>query len=200
MIKSQIIAYKPYSRIYQVSIFEASFLGRYLLNDLAVFHPKREPIFSRMARMFAPTPHTIEYRRADEVGTPFCITVDFEAAEDNAGVTIRDRDATEQIRVPMEEVVPFLSKAIAGYKYVNPQITLPRESTLAYRTGQHISHVSAHIFSSPSICATVEAVGLCWGRGLKHARHSFPNMYIAILGRGPATGSRRSGLWTTTQS
>lgn len=55
------------------------------------------------------------YRRADEVGTPFCITVDFETIEDNAGVTIRDRDTTEQIRIPIDEVIPYLSKKIDGY-------------------------------------------------------------------------------------
>jgi glycyl-tRNA synthetase len=55
------------------------------------------------------------YRRADEVGTPFCITVDFETIEDNAGVTIRDRDTTEQVRMAIDEVIPYLSKAIDGY-------------------------------------------------------------------------------------
>jgi glycyl-tRNA synthetase len=55
------------------------------------------------------------YRRADEVGTPFCITVDFETIEDNAGVTIRDRDTTEQVRMAIEDVIPYLSKAIDGY-------------------------------------------------------------------------------------
>jgi glycyl-tRNA synthetase len=55
------------------------------------------------------------YRRADEVGVPFCITVDFETIEDNAGVTIRDRDSTEQIRIPIDEVIPYLSKHIDGY-------------------------------------------------------------------------------------
>eukprot|EP00526_Cylindrotheca_closterium_P000568 CAMPEP_0113618242 /NCGR_PEP_ID=MMETSP0017_2-20120614/9228_1 /TAXON_ID=2856 /ORGANISM="Cylindrotheca closterium" /LENGTH=547 /DNA_ID=CAMNT_0000527729 /DNA_START=68 /DNA_END=1711 /DNA_ORIENTATION=+ /assembly_acc=CAM_ASM_000147 len=55
------------------------------------------------------------YRRADEVGVPFCITVDFETIEDDAGVTIRDRDSTEQVRVPLDEVIPYLSKAIDGY-------------------------------------------------------------------------------------
>jgi glycyl-tRNA synthetase len=43
------------------------------------------------------------YRRQDEIGTPFCITVDVETLEDNA-VTIRDRDSMEQIRVPVLEV------------------------------------------------------------------------------------------------
>jgi glycyl-tRNA synthetase len=43
------------------------------------------------------------YRRQDEIGTPFCITVDVESLEDNA-VTIRDRDSMEQTRVPIPEV------------------------------------------------------------------------------------------------
>jgi len=55
------------------------------------------------------------YRRADEVGTPFCITVDFETIEDDAGVTIRDRDTTDQIRVKIEDVIPYLSEKIDGY-------------------------------------------------------------------------------------
>ena len=55
------------------------------------------------------------YRRADEVGTPYCITVDFDTIEKDGSVTIRERDSTEQVRVPMEEVIPFLSEKIDGY-------------------------------------------------------------------------------------
>ena len=44
------------------------------------------------------------YRRQDEVGTPLCITVDFETLEDRA-VTIRDRDTLEQVRVPIDSLV-----------------------------------------------------------------------------------------------
>jgi len=55
------------------------------------------------------------YRRADEVGIPFAITIDFETIEEDAGVTIRDRDTTEQIRLPLDDVIPYLSKAINGY-------------------------------------------------------------------------------------
>jgi glycyl-tRNA synthetase len=55
------------------------------------------------------------YRRADEVGTPFCVTVDFDTIEKDNTVTIRDRDTTEQVRVPIDEVIPYLSKAIDGY-------------------------------------------------------------------------------------
>jgi glycyl-tRNA synthetase len=43
------------------------------------------------------------YRRQDEIGTPLCVTVDFASLEDDA-VTIRDRDTTEQVRVPLESL------------------------------------------------------------------------------------------------
>ncbi len=47
------------------------------------------------------------YRRQDEIGTPVCVTVDFDTLDDRA-VTIRDRDTTEQVRVPLSELVPTL--------------------------------------------------------------------------------------------
>jgi glycyl-tRNA synthetase len=47
------------------------------------------------------------YRRQDEVGTPYCITVDFDSLEDRA-VTVRDRDSTEQVRVPIGELLANL--------------------------------------------------------------------------------------------
>src|SRR5580692_3495243 len=47
------------------------------------------------------------YRRQDEVGTPFCVTVDFDSLEDHA-VTVRDRDTTEQVRVPINELLASL--------------------------------------------------------------------------------------------
>lgn len=49
------------------------------------------------------------YRRQDEIGTPFCITVDFDTLEDNT-VTIRDRDSMEQIRIKMDEVEDYLEE------------------------------------------------------------------------------------------
>ncbi|HXZ83294.1 MAG TPA: glycine--tRNA ligase [Acidimicrobiales bacterium] len=51
------------------------------------------------------------YRRQDEIGTPFCVTVDFDSLEDNA-VTIRERDSTLQARVPIENVVVELQERI----------------------------------------------------------------------------------------
>jgi glycyl-tRNA synthetase len=47
------------------------------------------------------------YRRADEIGVPYAITVDFESLEDRA-VTIRDRDSMEQVRVPIVELQQWL--------------------------------------------------------------------------------------------
>jgi glycyl-tRNA synthetase len=43
------------------------------------------------------------YRRQDEVGTPYCVTVDFETLNDRA-VTVRDRDTTQQVRVAIDEL------------------------------------------------------------------------------------------------
>jgi glycyl-tRNA synthetase len=48
------------------------------------------------------------YRRQDEIGTPLCVTVDFDSLDDRA-VTIRDRDSMEQVRVPIDELMTTLS-------------------------------------------------------------------------------------------
>jgi len=53
------------------------------------------------------------YRRQDEVGTPFCITYDFDSADDGR-VTVRDRDSMEQERVPLDELVAYLRGALEG--------------------------------------------------------------------------------------
>jgi glycyl-tRNA synthetase len=52
------------------------------------------------------------YRRQDEIGTPFCVTVDFDTLEDDQ-VTIRDRDTMQQERVPVSEVRERLSRLIS---------------------------------------------------------------------------------------
>ena len=51
------------------------------------------------------------YRRQDEIGTPFCVTVDFQTLEDNT-VTIRDRDTMKQIRLSINELDNYIQKAI----------------------------------------------------------------------------------------
>jgi len=52
------------------------------------------------------------YRRQDEIGTPFCITVDFDTLNDRA-VTIRERDSMEQERVPVAGLVDRLRERFA---------------------------------------------------------------------------------------
>jgi len=50
------------------------------------------------------------YRRQDEIGTLWCITVDVQTVEEDKMVTIRDRDTMEQIRIPIEQVKPYLKE------------------------------------------------------------------------------------------
>lgn len=52
------------------------------------------------------------YRRQDEIGTPFCITYDFDTKEDGC-VTVRDRDTMEQIRMPIDELETWLADKLA---------------------------------------------------------------------------------------
>jgi glycyl-tRNA synthetase len=49
------------------------------------------------------------YRRQDEIGTPLCVTFDFESLEDSC-VTVRDRDTMEQIRLPITELTAYVEK------------------------------------------------------------------------------------------
>jgi glycyl-tRNA synthetase len=53
------------------------------------------------------------YRRQDELGTPFCFTIDFESLDDKK-VTIRDRDTTKQERIDIDAIEGVLARKIAG--------------------------------------------------------------------------------------
>ena len=58
------------------------------------------------------------YRRQDEIGTPLCITVDFQTVGDDKVeadncVTVRDRDTMEQIRMPISELKEYIAKKVA---------------------------------------------------------------------------------------
>jgi glycyl-tRNA synthetase len=53
------------------------------------------------------------YRRQDEIGTPFCVTVDFETPEDQA-VTVRERDSMRQERVGLDALIPYLAQRLSG--------------------------------------------------------------------------------------
>ena len=53
------------------------------------------------------------YRRQDEIGTPWCVTVDVESLEDGA-VTVRERDSMAQTRVKVDELEAHLSQGLIG--------------------------------------------------------------------------------------
>lgn len=57
------------------------------------------------------------YRRQDEIGTPFCITIDYDTKEDGT-VTLRYRDSMEQVRVKVEDLAAVIRKGIKEYKRV----------------------------------------------------------------------------------
>ncbi len=52
------------------------------------------------------------YRREDEIGTPFCITYDFDTDEKDQCVTVRDRDTMEQVRIPITELLSYLNEKL----------------------------------------------------------------------------------------
>ena len=52
------------------------------------------------------------YRRADEIGTPFCVVVDYETFEDGT-VSVRDRDTTQQVRIPLEKILDHFKDIFA---------------------------------------------------------------------------------------
>ena len=51
------------------------------------------------------------YRRQDEIGTPYCVTVDFDSLDDHA-VTVRDRDSMAQDRIPIADLVRYLEQRL----------------------------------------------------------------------------------------
>jgi glycyl-tRNA synthetase len=55
------------------------------------------------------------YRRQDEAGTPYCVTVDYDSKEDGT-VTVRDRDSMEQERVPRTRLIEYIRGKIKSYK------------------------------------------------------------------------------------
>lgn len=78
--------------------------------------PKAEEVYALLAKHMMCTYDEAgnigkRYRRQDAIGTPYCITIDFDTLDDNA-VTVRDRDSMEQVRMPLDELVDYLNKKI----------------------------------------------------------------------------------------
>jgi len=77
---------------------------------------KAQEIYAELAKSFSVTYDVTgsigkRYRRQDEIGTPCCITVDFQTLEDGT-VTVRDRDSMEQIRIKVDELEGYIGKLV----------------------------------------------------------------------------------------
>ncbi len=77
---------------------------------------KADEIYAKMRKKFSATYDLTgsigkRYRRQDEIGTPYCITVDFQTAEDGT-VTVRDRDTMEQIRLSVDEAIAYIEEKL----------------------------------------------------------------------------------------
>ena len=77
---------------------------------------KAEEVYSKLAKKFmcdydAAGSIGKRYRREDEIGTPYCVTVDFDTLEDES-VTVRDRDTMEQVRVKIDDLETWIAEKI----------------------------------------------------------------------------------------
>ena len=78
---------------------------------------KAEPVFEMLSKHFNTEYDSSgsigkRYRRQDEIGTPLCVTVDFDTENDGC-VTVRDRDTMKQIRLPIDQLVNYVNEKIA---------------------------------------------------------------------------------------
>ena len=104
------LKFKPEMAPYKVAVFP-------LLRNKPKLVEKAREVFRKVK---AEIPQTMwddngnigkRYRRQDEIGTPFTITIDFDTLEDDT-VTIRDRDTAKQVRVKIEELVGYIQEKI----------------------------------------------------------------------------------------
>ena len=77
-----------------------------------------QPIFETLAKKFRVDYDETQsigkrYRRQDEIGTPYCVTVDFDSLEDKQ-VTIRDRDTMEQVRLPLDQLEEYFTEKLGN--------------------------------------------------------------------------------------
>ena len=75
-----------------------------------------EPLYHELRRQFSVEYDETQsigrrYRRQDEIGTPYCVTVDFDSIEDQS-VTIRERDSMSQVRIPIAEVLDYITDQV----------------------------------------------------------------------------------------
>ena len=77
---------------------------------------KAKEVYKKLAKEFMVTYDDAgsigkRYRRQDEIGTPFCVTIDFDSLENNT-VTVRDRDSMAQIRLDIDALSAYITKSL----------------------------------------------------------------------------------------
>ena len=91
------------------------------------------------------------YRRQDEIGTPFCVTVDFDSLDDQA-VTIRERDAMTQERVAHRRgVADYLATRLKGVLATPASVEQPDETTLRIARLSATSEFVARRWAIPTV-------------------------------------------------
>ncbi|MGF1484570.1 MAG: glycine--tRNA ligase [Opitutales bacterium] len=110
--KRTLLRFHPRIAPYKAAVFP-------LVKNKPELVAKAREVYERVSRRY----HTFwdvsgaigrRYRRQDEIGTPFGITVDFDTQEKDNAVTVRDRDTTEQTRLPIADLLPWLEEKIEG--------------------------------------------------------------------------------------
>ncbi|MCP5095020.1 MAG: glycine--tRNA ligase [Chloroflexi bacterium] len=107
--KRKVLRFKPALAPYKVAVFP-------LLKNKPALVEKAQAIFEDLTDHFTTTWDVRgnigkRYYYQDEIGTPFCITIDFDTLDDNT-VTVRDRDTTEQVRVNVDSLLVYLRERI----------------------------------------------------------------------------------------
>jgi glycyl-tRNA synthetase len=105
-----VLRFRPHLAPYKVAVLPLS------KNDRLV--PLAREVWARVRPHFMSTYDETQaigrrYRRQDEIGTPLCVTIDFDSLNDNA-VTIRERDSMAQIRVAIPELVPAVREKLGA--------------------------------------------------------------------------------------
>jgi glycyl-tRNA synthetase len=102
-----VLRFKPWLAPYKVAVFP-------LLKNRPELVDKARSIFTHLSQRISATWDERgnigkRYYYQDEIGTPFCVTVDFQTLEDDT-ITVRDRDTSHQVRVAVGELLPFLQE------------------------------------------------------------------------------------------
>ncbi|HET7036713.1 MAG TPA: glycine--tRNA ligase [Thermomicrobiaceae bacterium] len=112
---------KPYTRVVlrlhpRVAPYQVAVLPLMRKQELVAKAREVETMLRQVVRVDYDETQSIgrRYRRQDEIGTPFCVTIDYETLDD-AAVTLRDRETMEQVRIPIAELAGTVAARLAAW-------------------------------------------------------------------------------------